>query len=90
MLVLMNKDVTKEQIERVKQWDIVMPMAQAAVVAGANGLMIEVHQDPQAALTDGFQSLKPEKFRVLLNRVQELAAFVQRMAHCTEKSESLH
>jgi 3-deoxy-7-phosphoheptulonate synthase len=70
-------------------WDIVMPMAQAAVVAGADGLMIEVHQDPQSALSDGFQSLKPEKFRVLLDRVQELSAFVQRTASCSEKSEKL-
>ena len=70
-------------------WDIVMPMAQAAVVAGADGLMIEVHQDPQVALSDGFQSLKPEKFRVLLDRVQELSAFVQRTASCSEKSEKL-
>ena len=70
-------------------WDLVMPMAQAAVVAGADGLMVEVHQDPQAALSDGFQSLKPERFRVLLDRVQELAAFVQRTAHHSEQPELL-
>jgi 3-deoxy-7-phosphoheptulonate synthase len=64
-------------------------MAQAAVVAGADGLMVEVHQDPQAALSDGFQSLKPERFRVLLDRVQELAAFVQRTAHHSEQPELL-
>ena len=89
MLVLMKKDVTKEQIERVKQWDLVMPMVQAAVVAGADGFMVEVHQDPQAALSDGFQSLKPERSRVLLDRVQELAAFVQTAAHHSEKPELL-
>jgi 3-deoxy-7-phosphoheptulonate synthase len=59
-------------------WDLVTPMAEAAIVAGADGLMIEVHQDPQAALSDGFQSLKPGNFRVLLDRIRELSAFVHR------------
>ena len=67
-------------------WDLVLPMAQAAIVAGADGLLVEVHQDPQAALSDGFQSLKPEKFRILLERIQELASFVHRSASATSKS----
>lgn len=54
-------------------WDLVLPMAQAAVAAGADGLMIEVHQDPSAALSDGFQSLRPDKFRSLLERLSRLA-----------------
>ncbi len=54
-------------------WDLVIPMAQAAVAAGADGLMIEVHQDPSAALSDGFQSLRPDKFRNLLERLSRLA-----------------
>jgi len=54
-------------------WDLVQPMAQAAVAAGADGLMIEVHPDPSVALSDGFQSLRPEKFRVLLERLSRLA-----------------
>jgi 3-deoxy-7-phosphoheptulonate synthase len=66
-----------------------MPMAQASVVAGAGGFMVEVHHDPQAALLDGFQSLKPERFQVLLDRVEELAAFVQTTAHHSEKPELL-
>ncbi|MCX6135180.1 MAG: 3-deoxy-7-phosphoheptulonate synthase [Ignavibacteriales bacterium] len=61
-------------------WDLVVPMAQAAIVAGADGLMIEVHQDPTAAFSDGFQSLKPEKFRHLLDRISELSRFVGRRA----------
>ena len=61
-------------------WDLVTPMALAAIVAGADGLMVEVHQDPQSALSDGFQSLKPEKFRLLLNRVRELSSFMHRTA----------
>jgi len=54
-------------------WDLVAPMAQAAVAAGADGLMIEVHQDPSTALSDGYQSLRPDKFRQLLERLSRLA-----------------
>lgn len=54
-------------------WDLVAPMALAAVAAGADGLIIEVHADPASALSDGFQSLRPETFRRLLDRLQELA-----------------
>lgn len=57
-------------------WDLVMPMAQAAVVAGADGLMVEVHPDPSTALSDGFQSLRPDKFRQLLSRLSQLAPIV--------------
>ena len=45
------------------KWWLVDSMAMAAVAAGADGLMIEVHNNPEAALCDGAQSLKPEKFR---------------------------
>lgn len=54
-------------------WELVSPMAQAAVAAGADGLMIEVHPDPERALSDGFQSLRPDTFRRLMDRLQELA-----------------
>ncbi len=54
-------------------WDLVTPMAQAAVAAGADGLMIEVHQDPSAARSDGFQSLRPDTFRKLLGKIAMLA-----------------
>jgi len=59
-------------------WDLVLPMAQAAIVAGADGLIIEVHPSPESALSDGFQSLRPDKFRVLMERIRELATFVGR------------
>lgn len=59
-------------------WDLVVPMAQAAIVAGADGLIIEVHPDPGAALSDGFQSLKLEKFEHLMERIRELAVFMNR------------
>jgi 3-deoxy-7-phosphoheptulonate synthase len=59
-------------------WDLVIPMAQAAIVAGADGLIIEVHPNPESALSDGFQSLRPDKFRVLMERIRELAGYLGR------------
>ncbi len=59
-------------------WDLVAPMAQAAIVAGADGLMIEVHPDPASALSDGFQSLRPDKFKKLLETISRLAPIVGR------------
>jgi len=59
-------------------WDLVTPMALAAVVAGADGLMVEVHQNPELALSDGFQSLKPERFRALVQKLREVSTFVNR------------
>jgi 3-deoxy-7-phosphoheptulonate synthase len=46
----------------VGRWDFVEPMARAAVAVGADGLLIEVHSDPENALCDGAQSLKPKTF----------------------------
>jgi len=59
-------------------WELVVPMAQAAIVAGADGLIIEVHPNPEVALSDGFQSLRPDKFRLLMERLRELSQFVHR------------
>jgi 3-deoxy-7-phosphoheptulonate synthase len=53
--------------------DLILPMSLAAVAAGADGLMIEVHPDPARALSDGEQSLTPERFRELMRRVQDLS-----------------
>ena len=52
---------------------MVEPMAKAAVAAGANGLIIEVHNDPKKALCDGPQSLTVEEFRTLMNKVGKIA-----------------
>jgi len=54
-------------------WQYVAPMAKAAVAAGADGLMIEVHNDPEHALSDGPQSLKPERFAKLMDELRVLA-----------------
>ena len=56
----------------------VTPMALAAVAAGADGLMIEVHPDPPHALSDGAQSLYPEQFRLLMERMRGVAEAIGR------------
>ncbi|NLW45156.1 MAG: 3-deoxy-7-phosphoheptulonate synthase [Syntrophomonadaceae bacterium] len=53
------------------KWRLVEPMALAAVAAGCDGLMIEVHQNPAEALSDGPQSLTPENFAHLMNRLNK-------------------
>lgn len=60
------------------KWWLVEPMAKAAIAAGADGLMIEVHNNPECALCDGAQSLKPEKYDELLKQVRQIAKVVGR------------
>jgi len=50
----------------------------AAVAAGCDGLMIEVHNDPAHALCDGDQSLKPERFEALMKPLRAIAAAIDR------------
>jgi len=52
---------------------LVEPMAKAAIMSGADGLMIEVHNDPENALSDGQQSLTPDQFDVLMSKVKAVA-----------------
>ena len=59
-------------------WEYVESMALAAVAAGADGLIIEVHPRPEEALSDGPQSLKPERFARLMARVRKVAEAVDR------------
>lgn len=58
------------------KWWLVEPMAKASVAAGADGLMIEVHNDPECALCDGAQSLKPEKYASLLTQIRQIAQVI--------------
>jgi 3-deoxy-7-phosphoheptulonate synthase len=58
--------------------DLVAPMAKAAVAAGADGLMIEVHTNPEEAMSDGEQSLRPEEFSALMAELRPVAAAVGR------------
>ncbi|MFA5803844.1 MAG: 3-deoxy-7-phosphoheptulonate synthase [Melioribacteraceae bacterium] len=59
-------------------WDKIPAMAMASIAAGADGLIIEVHPSPEKALSDGFQSLNPATFKLLLVKLQELAPVVNR------------
>ncbi len=60
------------------KWWMVEPLARAAVAVGADGLMIEVHNDPQHALSDGQQSIKPELFDDVIKDIRNIAAAVGR------------
>ncbi len=62
----------------IGMWDKVTPMAMAAVACGADGVMIEVHNKPDEALSDGFQSLTPKNFKKLMNKIEQLAPVVDR------------
>lgn len=62
------------------KWWLVEPMAKASVAAGADGLMIEVHNNPECALCDGGQSLKPEKYEKLLKDVFQIAEILGKTA----------
>jgi len=59
-------------------WWMVPDLAKAAIAAGADGLMIEVHHDPKVALSDGNQSLKPEKFKTLMEDLSHIEQAVGR------------
>ena len=59
-------------------WKLIESMSLAAVAAGADGLIIEVHDHPDQAWSDGAQSLKPEKFQELIRKCKKVAAAVGR------------
>ena len=59
-------------------WEYVESMALAGVAAGADGLLIEVHPKPEEALSDGPQSLKPDRFAALMRRLTKVAEAVNR------------
>jgi 3-deoxy-7-phosphoheptulonate synthase len=59
-------------------WSLVTPMALAAIAAGADGLLIEVHPEPRDALSDGPQQLKPDRFAALMKALGPVAAAVGR------------
>ncbi len=58
--------------------DKVLPMARAAVAAGADGIMVEVHHDPDSALSDGPQALLPDQFVDLMKQVKAIAEVIGR------------
>ena len=60
------------------KWWMVEPLAKAAIAVGADGLILEVHNDPQKALCDGQQSIKPEVFAKLMKELQVIANAIGR------------
>jgi 3-deoxy-7-phosphoheptulonate synthase len=59
-------------------WDLVSPMAQAAIAAGADGLILEVHAHPEKALSDGYQSLSPKNYLQLTKQLKKYESVLQR------------
>jgi 3-deoxy-7-phosphoheptulonate synthase len=59
-------------------WDKVKPMALAGVASGADGIIVEVHNHPEKALSDGYQSLTPKNFKSLLEKIKQLAPIVEK------------
>ncbi len=60
------------------KWEYVLPIARAAIAAGADGLIVEVHPHPEEAVSDGAQSLKPEKFVQMVRQIRAVAEAVER------------
>lgn len=59
-------------------WDLVESMSLAAIAAGADGLIVEVHNNPEKAWSDGAQSLKPEKFKTMIEKGRVIAQVIGR------------
>ena len=68
------------------KWWLVEPMAKASVAAGCDGLLIEVHNDPEHALCDGAQSLKPKKYTKLIEELREIGKVVGKEIYYRENS----
>jgi 3-deoxy-7-phosphoheptulonate synthase len=56
----------------------VLPMARAAIAVGADGVIVEVHHQPEKALSDGPQSIYPEQFVTMMNEIEQIAPVVHR------------
>ncbi len=75
---LTHLPVVADPCHATGKWDLVAPIAKAAVAAGADGVMVEVHPHPERALSDGAQSLKPAVFAQLMRDLRAVAAAVGR------------
>jgi 3-deoxy-7-phosphoheptulonate synthase len=60
------------------KWELVIPASKASIAAGADGLIIEVHTNPEIAASDGSQTLNPENFELLIKQVKAIAIAVGR------------
>ena len=71
------------------RWEMIEPVSKAAVAVGCDGLMIEVHHEPEKALSDGPQSLKPDKFARLMTNIQRVHTACQETP-ATESVAKIH
>ena len=60
------------------RWSMVEDLSKAALAVGADGIIVEVHNDPEHALCDGAQSLKPKKFDSMMNKLRQIAPIVDK------------
>jgi 3-deoxy-7-phosphoheptulonate synthase len=63
----------------------VTPLSRAAIAVGADGLIVEVHHDPDRALSDGMQSLYPDQFDTLMGQVRQIGAVLGRTIQVASK-----
>jgi 3-deoxy-7-phosphoheptulonate synthase len=77
---LTHLPVIADPSHAVGMWEYVEPIARSAVAAGADGLIVEVHPQPDKAYSDGRQSLKPERFKAMMEQVKRIAEAVGRTA----------
>ena len=75
---LTHLPITVDPSHAAGHWKYVIPLARGAVAVGADGLLIELHPEPEKALSDGIQSLKPEKFYQLMEEVRALGTTMRR------------
>ncbi|MCL6609917.1 MAG: 3-deoxy-7-phosphoheptulonate synthase [Peptococcaceae bacterium] len=75
---LTHLPVVVDPSHAIGKWRFVQPMARAAVAAGADGLLVEVHPNPAEALCDGPQSLTPENFRRLMEELRQVGKIMNR------------
>jgi len=66
----------------------VTPLSRAAIAVGADGLLVEVHPEPDQALSDGMQSLYPDQFDELMTQVRQIAPVVGRTVAATSTRET--
>jgi 3-deoxy-7-phosphoheptulonate synthase len=60
-------------------------LAKAAVAVGADGLLVEVHHDPQNAISDGVQSLRPDRFDQMMRELSPIALAIRRQLFLQER-----
>lgn len=70
-------------------WEYVAAIARAGVAAGADGLIVEVHTNPEEALSDGAQSLKPERFAKLMDQIRAICSALERPLPETSHSQTI-